>query len=401
VNYTGIEKLPKFLACAVRTIVYAIFAGHQTHAIMSFSGKIILIPFFIIFVACSQPDSGEEKPIFDDQSRHVLLMHPTVNNLKTFIYLTENDIFTLPEGYRAVGVYHESAAYNYQQSLDFLKEQNNENITLYPLTPKVDPSTLFMNNELSESFRMLFDKSEGIIFFGGPDIPPAVYGEQTNLLTIITDPHRHYHELSFLFHLLGGYQDEGFKPFLEDRPDYRILGICLGMQTMNVATGGSMYQDIPTQLYGIKTIEEILYQSHDQQHRNYFTNLMPDDVVGPDNYHPILIKEGSILHAIAGNSKSQPYVLSSHHQALKEIGKGWKVTALSVDSLVVEAIEHEKYPNVIGVQFHPEVRDLYQDHPLELVPGEPGKSFLETYPGEKGEDFHFGFWKYMGEIYNN
>jgi putative glutamine amidotransferase len=369
---------------------------------MSLSRKISLISFLILIASCNPSGSNEQKPVFDDQSRHILLMHPTVNNLKTFIFLTENGIFPLPEGYRAVGVFHKSAAYNYQQSYDFLKEQNIENITLFPLTSRLDPSNLFITNDLSEPFRMLFDKSEGVIFFGGPDIPPAIYGEQTNLLTIITDPHRHYHELSFLFHLLGGSQDENFRPFLEDRPDYRVMGICLGMQTMNIATGGTMYQDIPTELYGIGTIEGILYQPHDQQHRNYYNNLKLDDLVGPDNYHPIMIKEGSILHKMAGSIQSQPYVLSSHHQALKEIGKGWKVTALSVDSLVVEAIEHDKYPNVFGIQFHPEVRDLYQNTHLQLVPGEStGKSFFETYPAERGENLHHGFWKYMGEIYNN
>jgi hypothetical protein len=62
---------------------------------------------------------------------------------------------------------------------------------------------------------------------------------------VITDPHRHYLELSFLFHLLGGFQDESFLPLLEERPEYPVLGICLGMQSMNVATGGDMIRIFP------------------------------------------------------------------------------------------------------------------------------------------------------------
>ncbi len=95
---------------------------------------------------------------------------------------------------------------------------------------------------LGDDYRKIFEHSEGTVFFGGPDLPPEVYNEKTSLHTSIYDPYRHYFELSFLFHLLGGYQAEKFEPLLKEDPDYLIYGFCLGMQTMNVATGGTMMQ---------------------------------------------------------------------------------------------------------------------------------------------------------------
>ncbi len=53
-----------------------------------------------------------------------------------------------------------------------------------------------------------------------------------------TDPGRHFFEVSFLFHLLGGSRNESFKPLLDENPGYMVTGFCLGMQSMNVATGG-------------------------------------------------------------------------------------------------------------------------------------------------------------------
>ncbi len=328
-------------------------------------------------------------------------MNPTVQNLKTFLFLTGNAIFPLPENYRAVSVYHTSASNNYQQSHDFLKQEKINQIALYELTDLLDVPELFKINSLSIQFRELVEQSEGVIFFGGPDIQPSIYGQATNLLTVITNPQRHNHELSFLFHLLGGYQDESFTPFLEERPDYRILGICLGMQSMNVAIGGTMYQDIPTQLYGISTVEEVLALPADRQHRNYCTNFSLDNELPAGSFHRIRIKPASIMENIAGGSAMTPNIVTSHHQAIKDLGMGWKITATCMDEIIVEAIEHTSYPNVFGIQFHPEVPRLFNGEKLKLKPGETtGLTFPEMLPGSEGYDFHRDFWKYLGEIYN-
>lgn len=362
---------------------------------------ILLLPILLAFLACNNNKEFQIREPFQDDAKYIVLMHPTVFNLERFQFLTEKNIFPLPENYRAVGVYHRSASYDYSLSYEHIRENRLENISMYGLNHDLRESNLFISNALSVDFKNIFEKSEGIIFFGGPDIPPSIYGYPTSLLTIITDPHRHYLELSFLFHLLGGYQDESFEPLLEQKPDYRILGICLGMQTLNIATGGNMYQDIPTELYDIHTVEDVLAQPADDQHRNYQIHFRTDPDVFPYSFHRIRVEEGSIMESINGGKDITPYIASSHHQALKEIGKGWKVTAWSMDNKIVEAIEHDKYPNVFGIQFHPEVIRLYEEEPLIMAPGQTdGKPFFDAYPGEMGVDFHLGFWKYLGEIYD-
>jgi putative glutamine amidotransferase len=352
---------------------------------------------FMIFLGCSQPPAEKNSFVSDSSGKSILIMHPTVGNLETFLYLTENNILKLPEEFKAIGVYHESASYDYQKSSEFLAEKQITNISLYGFNENLNPENLFKKNPLSDQFKELFNNSSGALFFGGPDIPPAVYNEPTLLLTVITDPNRHYFELSFLFHLLGGYQDEQFVPLLENNPEYTILGICLGMQSMNIATGGTMYQDIPSEIYGIKTVESLLAQPTHRQHRNYHTNLRPDAELFRGSFHPVRVMPGSELQSILGSPDETPNVLSSHHQALKEIGKGWRVAATCMDGIIVEAIEHERYRNVMGIQFHPEVPLLFKDEPLLLIPDEKNnKSFGKTFPQGTGENFHFKFWEFMG-----
>lgn len=67
-------------------------------------------------------------------------------------------------------------------------------------------------------------------FFCGPDIPPAIYGEEQNPLTKVYDPYHHYFEASFIFHLLGGSQNRNYVALLNQKPNYLVHGICLGMK---------------------------------------------------------------------------------------------------------------------------------------------------------------------------
>jgi len=366
---------------------------------LNYKRHLVIVLFALgLFLGCkqAQKDTTANVNPFAASARHIVIMHPTVNNLKTFLYLTSEGIFPLPENFRVVGVYHESARYDYELSAQFIKEENLSSISLLGVGPVLSENEIFAENKWTETFKEIFEKSEGIIFFGGPDIPPSTYGQEMNLLTVVTDPNRHYLELSFLYHLLGGFQDEGFVPLLEQNPTYPILGICLGMQTMNVATGGSMIQDIPTQIYGFTTVEDVLRADQQMRHRNYNTNYSLDANVTSDNYHQIIIKGGH-MQEINSTIGTNPFVLSSHHQAALKIGKGLVVTATSLDGKVVEALEHNKYSNVVGVQFHPEVVDLYKvESKINEKPFEPGKfSYLELYPGELGENFHRNFWKHV------
>ena len=357
--------------------------------------KLILV-LVLILSGCTQKNSSQISiDAIPQNEKHIILLHPTVNNIKTFEYLVSNKIFPLPNGYKAIGVYHSLEKFNYQNSDDYIQKEGLSNIMLVRIDVDLSPENLFKNNSCSAIYKKLFENSNGAIFFGGPDIPPTVYGEQTNILTIITDPYRHYMELSFLFHLLGGSQDTTFVPLLKSRHEYPILGICLGMQSINVATGGTLYQDIPTELYQIKTLEDILKLKQNQQHRNYQTNFGTDDDVTPDSYHQISIVRGSPLSAYVSNDTIHPFVLSSHHQCVKNLGRGIRVAAWSMDGKIVESITHSNFPNLLGVQFHPEVNALYkQDNKIKAIPLKPAdKSYLDMYNGDKGENFQRAIWE--------
>lgn len=365
---------------------------------------LLLLLAATLFTACGVNDSSVEIEL-GELARFqptIVLMHPTVNNLKTFISLTDNDVFPLPDNTRLLGVYHTDGAYNYGLSKSFLEGFGDEQFKLLAIDGELNPENLYTENDCSNAFREVFNNSRGIIFFGGPDMPATTYGNPTNLLTSITDPHRHYVELSFLYHLLGGLQNEDYKPLLESQPNYPIVGICLGMQSMNVATGGSMIQDIPTQMYGLKTVEEVLAQDENAQHRNYHSNYGTDNELTWGHFHQVKFEKGTLFDELNGDSKDLPYIWSSHHQALDKLGKDIVPIAWSLDGKIVEAITHSKYPNVLGVQFHPEVPSIYDIEvkikriPLETNP----KSYIDLFPNEKGENFHRSLWRMVGDWCN-
>ena len=363
-----------------------------------------LLKFLLILTviqSCNQPPTDSTLTNSIKGQFSIVLMNPTVKNVKTFQFLTENRILPLPKNYSVIGVYHTKGSNDYSQTQELIAKEKLNWISLVEIKPELSPTLLYQINECTPIFHELFKKSEGIIFFGGPDIPPTCYGESQNLLTEITDAHRHYLEISMLFHLLGGYQDLTFKEFLLEKPNYKILGICLGMQSMNVATGGTLTQDIPTEIFGLNKIEEVLALEPNQQHRNYYTNVGTDSTLIWGHLHQIKFERSSFLDSINSFSAHNPFVWSSHHQCIDKVGKGIIHIAFSTDGKVVEAVKHEKYPNVIGFQFHPEVPAIYkQDELLSQTPAQQEKqSYINMYSGEKGENFHRAFWKHFGELF--
>lgn len=359
-----------------------------------------IVSAFLVIVFCLQLSAQKyfDKP--EANGKPVLvLMNPTVNNLKTVFYLIDNGIFPLPEDYQLVGFYHTAQKYDFGQSAEFISETGRKGVFLQSCS-NLPGLQLYGENPCSDDFRKVFSNSNGVIFFGGPDIPPTIYGAETNLLTEITDYHRHTFEASFLFHLLGGYQDDNYVPLLEQKPDYLIFGICLGMQTLNVATGGTLIQDIPTEVYGQKSLEKVLAADSDARHRNYFTNYGTDDDLIWGSFHRINMLMPERMQVFMSDSDPNPYVLSSHHQAAGRIGKGLLIAAGSMDGKVVEALVHGKYPNVVGFQFHPEPSVLYK--PEEKLKSDPGmreeKSFIDLYPGATGENFNRNLWKWAAGV---
>ena len=157
------------------------------------------------------------------------------------------------------------------------------------------------------------DQLDGLVLVGGDDIPPSAYGQQPHETVKIMPTQRY----NFEKNLISLWWARG-KP---------LLGICLGMQFTNVVSGGSLIQDIPSQV-GTKV-----------KHRGY---------------HNVKIEPKSSLAKILGSD--QAYVYSNHHQAVKDLGRNLKIIARSEDG-VAEAMERTDGKFGLFVQWHPEASD--------------------------------------------
>ncbi|HCY43176.1 MAG TPA: hypothetical protein DHV48_17880 [Prolixibacteraceae bacterium] len=323
---------------------------------------------------------------------YILLAHPTVQNLETIHFLLNNNILQLPDA-EFIGIFSSAESYNYKHSIDLIGKPEMSRFHLQKVDGAESSANIYTVNSWTKTFKNLFDQSAGIFFFGGPDIQPELY-EQENLYSEVTDPNRHSFELSFLFHLLGGKQNSGFSPFLKEKPGYFVTGFCLGMQSMNVATGGTLTQDIPAQTYKKMTAEENLKLKKDQLHRNYWQEIKNDTLFMGINFHPILYTAHPFfMKKVKADRELKPLVLSSHHQSIEKLGKDLIVTATSMDEMVIEGIQHRVYPNVFAVQFHPEVPSLYKDgKKLKFAPEDTPKSYYEII-SEEGREFHLKYWQ--------
>ncbi|MDP3914902.1 MAG: gamma-glutamyl-gamma-aminobutyrate hydrolase family protein [Bacteroidota bacterium] len=323
---------------------------------------------------------------------YILLAHPTVQNIETIHFMLNNNILHLSD-VEFVGVYSTAESYDYSKSIALIKKPEMNLFHLQQLDGEESPAKIYTRNEWTKTFKNLFDRSVGIFFFGGPDIQPELYG-QKNLYSVVTDPNRHLFELSFLFHLLGGKQNASFTPFLNEKPGYFVTGFCLGLQSMNVASGGTLTQDIPAQTYKKMNAEETLKLKKDQLHRNYWQEISTDTMLMGINFHPIkFTAHPFFLKKVKANKKVDPVVYSSHHQSIEELGKDLIVTATSMDGQVIEGIQHRLYPNVFAVQFHPEVPALYKEgKKLKFAPTDTPKSYYEI-TSEEGRKFHRKYWE--------
>lgn len=329
----------------------------------------------------------------------LLLFHPTAYNFQVIQNLANEGLLSL-NAYHVLGVYHPKESYDYAKTEAYLDEQNSKHFSLRAIEADLGPENVYKENGATSQFKQLFRGSQGALFMGGPDIPPSLYNEPVHLLTSVTDPFRHYVEISYLFHLLGGKQDADWKAFLAENPDYLVSGICLGMQSMNVATGGTMIQDIPTEVNGLWHAEEVLSLPAHQMHRNY-NDKLNRGCEGPTSYHfhPIKLEKRDLLtKGIGFRSKEPPMVLSSHHQAIEELGLGWQVAATSMDEKIIEAIAHQEYPHVFGVQFHPEKPGLFDPSIEHKQSCDSTINFQEAIEKSDSYIFHIAYWKQVGAI---
>ena len=156
---------------------------------------------------------------------------------------------------------------------------------------------------------------------GGADVSPLSYGEKPIQDKWAGDRIRDEYEID----LVAAFERHG-KP---------VFGVCRGLQLLNVAYGGTLYQDIETQ------IPKAL------RHR--------DAQVYDNNFHGVEIAPGSRLAALYSNDK-RVKVNSIHHQAIKDLAPGFEVEAMSHEDGIVEAIRRtdQTQPYVAAVQWHPE-----------------------------------------------
>lgn len=168
------------------------------------------------------------------------------------------------------------------------------------------------------TLRDLTAQLDGLVLTGGADLNPLWYGEEPIQALQAVDPVRDLYELKLL-------------KLAADR-NIPVLGICRGEQLMNVAFGGTLYQDIPSQ-----------HPGHPVKH----VQNMPGESVS----HNLSIAPGSQLAAITGQSGLM--VNSLHHQAVKTLAPGFRAVAFAADS-VIEAIEAWPDRPMLGVQWHPE-----------------------------------------------
>jgi putative glutamine amidotransferase len=335
-------------------------------------------------LACQTPPPGRYLDSAPDREEAVRLavFNPETFNIRALATLRKNGVFDVP-GLTVVGVYHERQTGNFAESRKYVEENGLDWFKFHVVSAEISEPVLFKKNLCTPEFETIVKKADGVIFFGGPDIPPSVFGEKTLLLTEISDPYRHYLEASAVFHLLGGSQDPRFVPLLEGRPGFAVLGICLGFQTLNVGTGGTLVQDIWTEVYGKTTAEDVIALGPEQWHNNPYRVLFPLDKLIGYNFHSLQLGDtGLFVKGLGFTSSDHPRILSSHHQALERMGQGLVAIASSRDGRIVEAVEHAKYRAVLGVQFHPEHPLLFDAEPRHRQkPGDAPTSFLAILEG--------------------
>jgi putative glutamine amidotransferase len=349
--------------------------------------------------ACQKPaperylDSAPER----DGGVRLVIFNPDISNIRCLVALRNNGAIEIPD-LTVVGVYHVRQRANFEGSRAYVRENGLDWFKFHEVSAEISEPVLFKKNACTPEFEQIVKKADGVIFFGGPDIPPSVYGESTLLLTEIIDPYRHFLEASAAFHLLGGFQDEGFAPLLGGRPDFPVLGICLGLQTLNIATGGTLVQDISSEVYGKATVEEVIALGPEQWHTNPYTRLMPQEDLMYANYHTIQLDgNGLFMKAMGFKASDHPRIRSSHHQALEKLGKGLVPAARSRDGRIIEAVEHEIFPNVLGVQFHPEHYMHFDADPqFKQKPGDTPTSLRAILEGAPPSfEFNKGIWRWF------
>jgi len=165
------------------------------------------------------------------------------------------------------------------------------------------------------------DGCAGLLLTGGDDIEPARYGQSPHPATDAPDPDRDAFELAAIAHASAS--------------GVPTLAICRGLQVLNVARGGTLVQDIPSDRPS--------------------PVVHVDDATPQTLAHPLAVMPGTRLARILSAAAADEFSLvnSRHHQAIDRLGTGLTISATAPDG-IVEAVEDPAHPFLLAVQFHPE-----------------------------------------------
>lgn len=205
--------------------------------------------------------------------------------------------------------------YNYQENMTYIKKGYCEGVSKAGGLGVVLP--------LATDERMLseiVDRFDGFLLSGGPDIDAALYGEANLPFNGEISPYRDTMEIFIARRAI-----EYNKP---------LFGICRGLQVMNVALGGTLYQDIYSQKKDVQSI----------QHSQNAPKWHPT--------HDVFVEKDSKVWA--SFMRECISVNSFHHQAIKDVAPGFSITSQAVDG-IVESIEYAGHRFAVGVQWHPEL----------------------------------------------
>jgi putative glutamine amidotransferase len=170
---------------------------------------------------------------------------------------------------------------------------------------------------------------DGLVIAGGGDIAPETYGGATHETIYSINPARDAFELDLARAAL-------------ERPELPLLGICRGMQVLNIALGGDLTPHVPDE-FG----ESVLHR-------------LPPRV---PTMHPVRVERGGLLGEIFADDEIP--VCSWHHQAVRKLGRGLRPAAHAADG-VVEAVELEGRPFALGLQWHPEMQAGHDPRQLRV-----------------------------------
>ncbi len=206
-----------------------------------------------------------------------------------------------------IGISRGSGSEGYEQYEKWITQH-------YPNANVVD----LYNLELEDAVKVL-EQSSGLILSGGPDVHPAYFGKGYDTLRCSIDNWRDTLEFTLIQ-----------KARKMKMP---VLGICRGLQILNVAYGGSLIVDIPEDIG---------------------TDVIHQDTTANDVMHKINIDKDSYLYEISGTESGE--VNSNHHQAIDVIAANLVATSTTEDG-IIESVEYkypDKKPYLLAVQWHPE-----------------------------------------------